>query len=69
MKPKYSKLLGKIKECDLTQEILAKKIGINKATLNAKLKGKFSFTVKEMLAIGMELNIPKNEIGDYFFAE
>ena len=69
MKLKYSKLLGKIKECDLTQETLAKKIGINKATLSAKLNGKFSFTVKEMLAIGMALNIPKGEIGDYFFTE
>ena len=68
MGKKYSKLLGKIKECGFTQAVLAERIGINKATLSAKLNGKFSFTVKEMLDIGMALNIPKNEIGDYFFA-
>lgn len=69
MKAKYSRLLGKIRECGFTQEQLAKKIGINKGTLSAKLNNQFSFTVKEILAIGAALNIPKGEISEYFFVE
>lgn len=65
----YSKLRGKIRECNLTQKQLAEDIGISKATLSAKLNNQFAFTTNEMLAIGERLNIPKNELGDYFFAE
>lgn len=66
-KVKYAKLLGKIRECGLTQAELANKIGVHKGTLSAKLNDQFSFTIKEMLAIGAALNIPGNELGDYFF--
>lgn len=69
MKFNYSKLRGKIRECNLTQEQLADAIDINKSTLSAKLNGQFAFTTTEMLSIGAALNIPKNEIGAYFFAE
>lgn len=65
----YAKLLGKIRECGLTQADLAEKIGIHKGTLSAKLNNQFSFTIKEMLAIGEVLEIPQGELGDYFFAE
>lgn len=68
MKYNYSKLLGRIKECGLTQEQLAKSIGKNKSTLSAKLNGQFSFTAKEIDDICKVLNISNDEIGDYFFA-
>ena len=68
MKYNYSKLLGRIKECGLTQEQLAKSIGKNKCTLSAKLNGQFSFTAKEIDDICKALNISNDEIGDYFFA-
>lgn len=64
----YSKLLGRIKECGLTQEQLANEIGINKATLSAKLNNKFSFNSDEMDAICRVLDISPEEIGSYFFA-
>lgn len=67
MKNNYSKLLGRIKECGLTQEQLAKAISKNKGTLSAKLNGQFSFTAKEIDDICKVLNISNNEIGDYFF--
>ena len=69
MKFNYSKLRGRIREYNLTQEQLADVIEINKSTLSAKLNGQFAFTTTEMLSIGAALNIPKNELGDYFFAE
>lgn len=69
MKFNYSKLRGRIRECNLTQEQLANAIKINKGTLSAKLNGQFAFTITEMLSIGAALNIPKNELYNYFFAE
>lgn len=65
----YAKLLGRIRECGLTQRFLAKKIGINEGTLSAKLNNQFAFTVTEMNAICKALDIPKSEIGVYFFDE
>jgi transcriptional regulator with XRE-family HTH domain len=65
----YSKLLGRMKECGLTQEQLAKAIGKNKSTISTKLNGRFSFTTNEIDAICKVLNISNDEIGDYFFAK
>lgn len=68
MKYNYSKLLGRIRECGLTQEQLAKEIGKDKSTISAKVNGKFSFTQEEMDDICRVLDIPNDEIGEYFFA-
>lgn len=69
MKRNYSKLLGRIRERGLTQEQLAKAIGKNKSTISAKINNQFSFTQEEMDAICRVLDIPNNEIGEYFFAQ
>ena len=63
----YGKLLGRIKECGFTQRTLAKEIGINPSTLSEKLNNKYAFTMAEMDKICKKLNIPKSEIGVYFF--
>lgn len=68
MKFNYSKLLGRMKECGFTQEQLAKAIGINKATLSAKLNNRFSFSQEEILAICKLLSIAVSDIGEYFYA-
>ena len=68
MKYNYSKLLGRMKERGITQEQLAKEIGKDKSTVNAKLNGKYAFTTKEIDDICKVLDIPNSEIGDYFFA-
>ena len=69
MKFDYSKLLGRIKELNLTQERLADTIGINKGTLSAKLNNKNQFTAEEMDKISMALDFPCTEIGSYFFTK
>lgn len=69
MRFNHSKLLGKLKERGFTQEEVAKHIKINKCTLSAKLNNKNAFTTDEMVDICRLLDIPKHEIGDYFFAE
>lgn len=65
----YSKLLGRIRECGLTQRNLAETIHINPATLSAKLNGKNAFTTPEIVGICKTLNIQNDEIVAYFFAE
>lgn len=68
MKYNYSKLLGRIKERGYTQEKLASEIERDKSTLNAKLNGKNAFTTKEIDDICRVLDIPNDEIVEYFFA-
>ncbi len=65
----HSKLLGRIREYSLTQEEVAKSIGVSVGTLSAKLNNKGSFTTPEMRGICKLLDIPNEEIGAYFFAE
>lgn len=63
----YSKLLGKIREEGMTQADVATAIGLNPATLNAKLKGKSSFTSDEIMDLCKRFEIPTTEISAYFF--
>ena len=65
----YSKLLGKIKEKGLTQEILAKTIGITPGSMSEKLNNKANFKQKEIIAICQVLGILTGEIGEYFFTQ
>jgi transcriptional regulator with XRE-family HTH domain len=65
----YSKLRGRIREYGLTQGQLAEAVGINKATLSAKLNNKNSFTTTEIEAIRASLGIAEDEICKYFFAK
>jgi transcriptional regulator with XRE-family HTH domain len=65
----YSKLLGRMRELGMTQKDVAGKLGINKGTLNSKLKGKGVFNASEIDEISKILDIAKEEIGVYFFAK
>lgn len=63
----YSKLLGRMRENHITQEQLAKDIGISESTMNIKLKNKRQFAQDEMIKILDVLNVPIDDIGAYFF--
>lgn len=63
----YSKLLGRLREKGITQEELARKIGLNPSTLNIKLKSKSDFSQTEIRMICEVLDIPLEEIPAYFF--
>lgn len=65
----YAKLKGRIRECGLTQKQLAAIVGINPATLSIKLRSRGDFNKSEMNAICKALNIAKENIGEYFFAD
>lgn len=68
MKFNHSKLLGKIRECGLTQEQLAKSIGISKQTFSSKINNQGYFLSKEIYSICEVLKISIRDIGEYFFA-
>jgi transcriptional regulator with XRE-family HTH domain len=63
----FSKLLGRIKEYGYTQESLANAIGKDKSTLCSKLNNKGEFKAAEIDDICRKLDIPNDEIGNYFF--
>ena len=63
----YSKLKGRLREMNMTQGILASIIGISDTSLNYKLNNVTFFKQNEIIDIVKALNIPCNEISDYFF--
>ena len=67
LKYDYSKLLGKMKEKHITQEQMAKNIGIAEATVNQKLKCRTQFSQDEMRNILESLDVPLDDIVLYFF--
>lgn len=67
-KMNYSKLLGRIKECEYTQKTIAKKIGVSEGQFSQKLNGVYEFKQTEMNNLCEVLSIPAEEIGDYFFS-
>ncbi len=64
----YSKLLGKMKEKNITQDVLAKLIGLQPPTLSQKLNNKAKFKQAEISKICDVLGIEAADIGLYFFA-
>lgn len=63
----YGKLLWKMKEKHITQEMLAAKIGLQAPTLSQKLNNKAKFKQTEISKICNVLDIKSIEIGQYFF--
>ena len=64
----YSKLLGRLKEKHITQDVLAEKVGMKPTTLSLKLNNKAKFKQSEISSICKLLDIEASKIGDYFFA-
>ena len=65
----YSKLLGRIKECGLTQSEFAYKIGTTPTTLSLKLSNKAFFKQEEMKKASEILCFDDKELGAYFFSK
>ena len=62
----YSKLLGRMKEKGITQEMAASKIGISANSFRNKIKGRTYFTVGEIWALALLLDVTE-DLGPYFF--
>lgn len=63
----YSKLRGKIREVFGTQDAFAVAMGMNNATVSAKLNGKSDWTRLEMELACSLLGIPLADMHFYFF--
>lgn len=63
----YSALLGRMRAQGITQEHLAKSVGISPSSMNLKLNGKAVFRQTEINTIVDVLAVPKDRIADYFF--
>ena len=64
----YSKLLGLMREKNITQENLAEYVGMSEVTLNKKLNNNSQFKQSEMVSILNVLALPITDIVTIFFA-
>jgi|GEM_PF-212532 len=65
-----NKLKGKIVECEMSIELLAKKIGIDKATIYRKLNANGeNFTIREAGLIAKALELTRDEVNAIFFSQ
>lgn len=67
MEPQFSKLKGRIIEKFGSQRAFAHHLGITEQTVTNKIKGKSSFSSSDIRTWSLELAIPVDEIGGYFF--
>lgn len=65
----YSKLKGRIREKGYIQDDIARAINNNRSTFSLKLNNKYLFNQDEIVAIVKFLDIPAEELQDYFFTE
>lgn len=63
-----AKLRGKMTEIGVNQEALSKKVGMDRSTLNRKLKTGEAFTIGEANRIAIVLRLTKEEAMSIFFA-
>lgn len=63
------KLKGRIREKNYTQETLANEMGMNASTLNYKINNENGeyLTIEEVEKLKNILEIPKEELTEYFF--
>ena len=65
--PELNALKGRIREKKKTYQLLSKKMGLSKNTLNDKINGYSVFNTDEVSFLVRELEISDNEILRYFF--
>ena len=63
----YRKLLGKMREQKVTQEVLAEKVGISATSMNLSLNNKLYFIQEYILLICESLDFSLSDIPNYFF--
>lgn len=63
----FKRLRVRFVECDLKQNEVAKAAGMAPSTLCARMMGKQPFTTWEIQRVAAVLNIPREQIGEFFF--
>lgn len=65
----YELLLERMDDYRYSQSKLAKDMNLSRTSLNDKLKSRVPFTQKDIRTICSLLDIPSDEVGQYFFEE
>lgn len=65
----YSKLRGLIREKLGSESNYASLLNLSEASISAKLNGKVPFSIEEMDKTISKLDIPTNQIYEYFFTK
>ncbi len=63
----FKRLRVRFVEMDLKQSEVAKAAGMAPSTLCARMQGKQPFTAWEIQRVAAVLNIPREQIGEFFF--
>lgn len=63
----FKRLRVRFVECDLKQNEVARAAGMAPSTLCSRMQGKQPFTAWEISRIAEVLNIPREQIGEFFF--
>lgn len=65
----FHKLRVRFAEMEIQQGQVAREAGIAPSTMTARMKGYHPWTSKEILRVAAVLDIPKEQIGEYFFED
>lgn len=65
----HSKLLGLMRELNITQSDLAKGVNMSESSLNLKLKGKVEFKQRDIVNIANYMGIADSAVPSYFFTQ
>lgn len=60
-------LKNKLREVGISEEDMAKAMGISKDALENRLNGKTEFTLKDIIAVVQILGLDRRETGQIFF--
>lgn len=63
----YWKLRGRFHSCGYRDQEVAEYIGIGRDTMSGRMQGHNPWTSTEIAEICKTLDIPQDEIGEYFF--
>ena len=64
----HAKLKGRMKELNVRQIDLAKELGMALSTFSLRIMGVHYFTQPDIAKMIEVLDIPKEQVADYFFA-
>ena len=63
----YHKLRVRFAEMEMRQSDVAQAAGMAKSTMTARMKGSQPWTSAEITRVAAVLNIPREQIGEFFF--
>lgn len=63
----YGKLRERIRDKQATQTDLANALNLSKKTISLKMNGKISWKQEEIFKLLQFLDIPNEQVSDYFF--